>query len=150
MYYEMHERPASTRRHVRGAGPRGRAAARQQEREPGVFHDVEDVGEGHAREVVPEVGAIGLRLTQFPQILKTYDITAARMQQEAMGRGCRIATISFNGPTHDAARRAEVVASAKTAMNFLKEFGAAHLVVFSPNRSMRAKPRSAPCANARF
>ncbi len=86
-------------------------------------------------DVMKDTGFIGLRLTQFPQILKTYDITAARMQQEAAKRGCRIVTISFNGPTHDPSRRAEVIANAKAAMNFLKEFGANHLVVFSPNRS---------------
>jgi sugar phosphate isomerase/epimerase len=86
-------------------------------------------------DVMKDTGFIGIRLTQFPQILKTYDITAARMQAEASKRGCQIVTISFNGPTHDPARRSEVVASAKTAMNFLKEFGANHLVVFPPNRN---------------
>jgi inosose dehydratase len=91
-------------------------------------------------DVMKDTGFIGLRLTQFPQILKTYDITAARMQKEAEKRGCRIVTISFNGPTHDPARRAEVVASARAAMTFLKEFGASHLVVFSPNRSNAAAP----------
>jgi sugar phosphate isomerase/epimerase len=85
-------------------------------------------------DVMRDTGFIGLRVTQFPQILKTYDITAAEMQREAAKRGCHIVTISFNGPTHDPARRAEVVANAKTAMGFLKEFGANHLVVFSPNR----------------
>jgi sugar phosphate isomerase/epimerase len=88
-------------------------------------------------DVMKDTGFIGIRLTQFPQILKTYDITAAQMQKEASKRGCEIVTISFNGPTHDPARRAEVVASAKVAMNFLKEFGANHLVVFPPNRSNR-------------
>ena len=91
-------------------------------------------------DVMKDTGFIGLRLTQFPQILKTYDITAAGMQKEAEKRGCRIVTISFNGPTHDPARRAEVLASARTAMTFLKEFGASHLVVFSPNRSNAAAP----------
>ena len=86
-------------------------------------------------DVMKDTGFIGIRLTQFPQILKTYDITASRMQAEASKRGCQIVTISFNGPTHDPARRAEVVANAKTAMNFLKDFGANHLVVFPPNRS---------------
>jgi sugar phosphate isomerase/epimerase len=86
-------------------------------------------------DVMKDSGFIGIRLTQFPQILKTYDITAARMQAEALKRGCQIITISFNGPTHDPARRSEVIASAKTAMNFLKDFGANHLVVFPPNRS---------------
>ena len=56
------------------------------------------------------------------------------MQKELSKRGCHIITISFNGPAHDPAR-AEVIAGAKTAMTFLKEFGANHLVVFSPNRT---------------
>jgi sugar phosphate isomerase/epimerase len=91
-------------------------------------------------DVMRDTGFIGLRLTQFPQILQTYGITAAQMQREAEKRGCRIVTISFNGATHDPAKRAEVVASARTAMTFLKEFGANHLVVFSPNRRFAAAP----------
>src|SRR6202050_5669532 len=67
-------------------------------------------------DVMKDTGFIGIRLTQFPQILKTYDISAARMQAEASKRGSLIVTISSNGPTHDPARRSEVVASAKTAM----------------------------------
>jgi sugar phosphate isomerase/epimerase len=86
-------------------------------------------------DVMKDTGFIGIRLTQFPKILKTYDITAAQMQKEASKRGCQIITISFNGPTYDQARCSEVVASAKTAMNFLKDFGANHLVVFPPNRA---------------
>jgi len=91
-------------------------------------------------DVMKDTGFIGLRVTQFPQILNTYGITAAQMQQEASKRGCSIVTISFNGPTHDPARRSEVIANARTAMNFLKEFGARHLVVFSPNRRDGAAP----------
>src|SRR5689334_9064787 len=64
-------------------------------------------------DVMKDTGFIGLRLTQFPQILKTYDVTAEQMRKEADRRGCRIVTISFNGPTHDPARRGEVIASAK-------------------------------------
>ena len=86
-------------------------------------------------DVMRDTGFIGLRLTQFPQILKTYGITAAQMEKEASKRDCRIVTISFNGPAHDASKRSEVVASARTAMNFLKDFGASHLVVFPPNRT---------------
>src|SRR5215469_18560743 len=67
-------------------------------------------------DVMKDTGFIGLRVTQFPQILKTYDITAEQMRKEADKRGCHIITISFNGPTHDASRRAEVLASARTAM----------------------------------
>src|SRR5205807_3293556 len=73
-------------------------------------------------DVMKDTGFIGLRLTQFPQILKTYDITAAQMEKEASRRGCKIVTISFNGPTQDPARRGETIANAKAAMTFLKEF----------------------------
>src|SRR5262252_4849425 len=58
-------------------------------------------------DVMRDTGFIGLRLTQFPQILKTYDVTAAQMQKEASKRGCQIVTISFNGPTHDPSKRSE-------------------------------------------
>lgn len=91
-------------------------------------------------DVMKDTGFIGLRVTQFPQILKTYNITAAQMAQEAAKRGCQIVTISFSPPSHDAARRAEIIASAKTAMTFLQTFGASRLVVFSPNRANAAKP----------
>ena len=91
-------------------------------------------------DVMRDTGFIGLRLTQFPEILKTYDITSAQMQREAEKRACRIVTISFNGATHDPAKRAEVVASARAAMTFLKDFGASHLVVFPPNRRFGAAP----------
>ena len=76
-----------------------------------------------------------LTLMRQGQILKTYNITAPDLRKEATKRGCHIITISYNGPAHDPARRAEVISGAKTAMTFLKEFGANHLVVFSPNRT---------------
>lgn len=90
--------------------------------------------------VMRDTGFIGLRLTQFPQILKTYNISAKQMQDEASKRGCQIVTISFNGPAHDPARRAEIVTNARAAMEFLKDFGARHLVVFSPNRANGRTP----------
>ena len=86
-------------------------------------------------DVMRDTGFIGIRLTQFPQILKTYDITAASLEKEVNKRNLHIVTISFNAPLHDPARRAEVVSSARQAMTFLKSFGANLLVVFSPNRS---------------
>jgi sugar phosphate isomerase/epimerase len=91
-------------------------------------------------DVMKDTGFTDLRVTQFPQILQKYNITSAQMAQEASKRGCRIVTISFSPPSHDPARRAEVIANAKTAMTFLKEFGASHLVVFSPNRANAATP----------
>src|SRR3954452_2365897 len=64
------------------------------------------------------------------------------MQKEAQNKGCQIRLISFNVAAHDPAKRAEAVASAKTAMTFLKEFGANHLVVFSPNRRFASAPKA--------
>ena len=61
------------------------------------------------------------------------------MRKEASRRGCHIVTISFNGPAHDPASRSDVIAKARIAMNFLKEFEAHHLVVFSPNRADAAR-----------
>lgn len=85
-------------------------------------------------DVMKDTGFIGARITQFPQILNTYNITAAQMQAECVKRGVQIITISFSGPAHIAARRAELIDNAKKAMTFLKEFGAERLVVFSPGR----------------
>ena len=86
-------------------------------------------------DVMKDTGFIGIRMTQFPAILKTYNITVPELQKELAKRGCQIITISFNGATHDPAKRAEVLTAARTAMTFLKEFDAKHLVVFSPNRT---------------
>src|SRR5437868_1909233 len=91
-------------------------------------------------DIMKDTGHIGIRLTQFPQILKKYDITATQMRAECEKRGCHVITISFNGATHDPARHKDVVASAKTAMTFLKDFDAHHLVVFPPNRSNLTEP----------
>src|ERR1700674_2761298 len=86
-------------------------------------------------DVMRDTGFIGARLTQFPQILQTYNLTLSDMEREVSRRSLRVITISFNGPTHDPARRGEVLASARGAMEFLKTFGADRLVVFSPARS---------------
>lgn len=91
-------------------------------------------------DVMKDTGFIGIRVTQFPKILQTYDITAAQMKSEAEKRGLHIITISFNGPAHDPAQRSAYVASAKVAMNFLKGFDAKLLVVFPPNRSNLTEP----------
>ena len=85
-------------------------------------------------DVMRDTGFIGIRLTGFPGILKTYDTTAAQMEREVSKRGCQVVTISFNGPAHDRAQHAKVIADAKAAMSFLKGFGAKDLVVFSPSR----------------
>ena len=86
-------------------------------------------------DIMRDTGFIGIRLTHFPQILKDYDITQQVMQREVSRRGLRVITISFNAPAHDPERRSQVIGDAKTAMAFLKDFGADRLVVFSPGRS---------------
>src|SRR5260370_14782247 len=93
-----------------------------------------------------DTGFIGIRLTQFPGILTKYGITPAQLEKEVSKRNLQIVTISFNGPTHDPSQLAKVLADARTAMNFLKNFGAHHLVVFSPSR--RAKGADSPDAFA--
>src|SRR5690242_1693663 len=85
-------------------------------------------------DVMRDTGFIGIRLTQFPGILKTYGITAAQLQTEVEKRGLSVVTVSFNGPTRDESQRKNVLAAAHDAMEFLRDFGAAHLVVFSPRR----------------
>ncbi|HZL57871.1 MAG TPA: TIM barrel protein [Bryobacteraceae bacterium] len=86
-------------------------------------------------DVMKDTGFIGVRVTQFPQILKKYDITTEQLRKEVDKRGLRVITISFNGPAHDAAQRGKMFTDARTAMNFLKNFDANLLVVFSPNRT---------------
>lgn len=85
-------------------------------------------------DVMRDTGFIGVRMTQFPAILDTYGLTVAQMQKEFEKRGLHVATISFNGPAQDPALQKKVLADARQAMDFLKIFGARHLVVFSPGR----------------
>ena len=85
-------------------------------------------------DVMRDTGFIGVRLTGFPGILKTYDITAAQMEKECSKRNVHVVTISFGGPAHDPAQEKKVLENTKVAINFLKNFGAKHLVVFSPSR----------------
>jgi sugar phosphate isomerase/epimerase len=87
-------------------------------------------------DVMRDTGFIGLRVTQFPKFLETYDITQPQMEKEVSKRGLQVVTISFNGPAQDASKQKEVIESARQAMTFLKEFGASRLVVFSPNRKL--------------
>ncbi len=87
-------------------------------------------------DVMRDTGFIGIRLTQFPQILTTYNMTRAEMEREVSKRNLHVITISFNAAAHDATRRPEILASAKRAIEYLQGFGADKLVVFSPNRNV--------------
>ncbi len=91
-------------------------------------------------DIMKDTGFVGVRVTQFPQILKKYDITTEQLRKDVDKRGLNVITISFNGPAHDAAQRDTFFANAKVAMNFLKNFDAKLLVVFSPNRTNLSEP----------
>ena len=87
-------------------------------------------------EVMKETGFIGVRLASFPRILSDYHLTSAQMIREISKRNLHVVTISWNGPLHDPAQRQAVLDSARNAMKFLADFGASHLVVFSPSRNL--------------
>lgn len=87
-------------------------------------------------EVMQETGFIGVRLASFPRILSDYHLTPAQMLSEVSKRNLYVVTISWNGALHDPSQRQAVLSSARDAMKFLADFGANHLVVFSPNRNL--------------
>ena len=86
-------------------------------------------------DVMKDTGFIGVRMTQFPGILDKYKLTVAQLQSEMEKRGLHVATISFNGQSQDPAQQKKVLADARQAIEFLKIFGADHLVVFPPSRT---------------
>ena len=90
-------------------------------------------------DVMKDTGFIGVRLTGYPGILKTYNLTASQLEKEISKRNLSVVTISFGGPVNNASKHKEVIAKAREAMNFLKGFGASHLVVFPPDRSLRGQ-----------
>jgi inosose dehydratase len=83
-----------------------------------------------------DTGFIGARLTQFPRILDTYNLTPTRLHKEMDKRGLHIVTISFNGAFQDSSARPAIFTNARAAMEFLRDFGARDLVVFSPSRKL--------------
>jgi inosose dehydratase len=86
-------------------------------------------------DVMKETGFIGVRLAGFPAILDQYELTAGQMQSEVSKRNLHVVTISWGGALEDPLQRQQVLESARTAMKFLADCGANHLVVFSPNRT---------------
>jgi inosose dehydratase len=86
-------------------------------------------------DVMKDTGFPGIRITNFPGILKKYDITPAQMLAEVSKRNLNVVTISWNGPLEDPTARQQALDSARNAMKFLADFGANHLVVFSPSRT---------------
>ncbi len=94
---------------------------------PGPFTDMLDV--------MKETGFIGMRVTGFPRSMERYGLTQAQMQSEFSKRNLHVVTISWNGRLQDPAARQQDLDSARSAMKFLADFGANHLVVFSPSRN---------------
>lgn len=86
-------------------------------------------------DIMKETGFTGIRLTGFPGILKRYGLTQTQMHREVSKRGLRVVTISWGGALCDPARRRQVLESARSTIKFLADFGANHLVVFSPGRT---------------
>ncbi len=97
-------------------------------------------------DVMRDTGFKGMRLTQYPQILQKYEITAEQIEKEMSSRGLQMVTISFNGATDDPAQQPEILKRARAAMDFLRQFGARHLVVFSPRRGKGAEAFASMCA----
>lgn len=85
-------------------------------------------------DVMRDTGFIGVRLTGFPGILKTYSLTTGELEREVSKRNLKVVTISFGGPVNDPSQHGKIVENAKEAMRFLQNFGARHLVVFPPGR----------------
>jgi inosose dehydratase len=85
-------------------------------------------------DVMRDTGFIGVRLTGYPGILKTYKLTSAELAREVAKRNLQVVTISFGGRVDDPSQHKTVVEKAREAMRFLQEFGAKYLVVFPPGR----------------
>src|SRR3954452_3028155 len=52
-------------------------------------------------DVMRDTGFIGVRLTGYPGILKTYSMTPSQLEREISKRKLHVATISFGGPVND-------------------------------------------------
>ncbi|HUD22260.1 MAG TPA: sugar phosphate isomerase/epimerase [Acidobacteriaceae bacterium] len=93
-------------------------------------------------DVMSATGFPGIRLANFPGCLNKFGMTAAQLQTEMSKRKLNVVTISWNSLSVDPAMRQQTLDSAREAMKFLADFGASHLVVFSPglNRGGTAAP----------
>src|SRR5947208_15724383 len=66
-------------------------------------------------DMMRDTGFIGVRLTGFPGILKTYDITAAQMEKECSKRNVHVVSISCGGRAQDPAQQQRCVGDARAA-----------------------------------
>ena len=86
-------------------------------------------------DLMTETGFIGVRFDGFQHVLDRYQLTASQLQHEVAKRNLSIVSVSWGGPLEDPGQRQRVLDSAREAMTFLADFGANHLVVFSPKRT---------------
>lgn len=97
-------------------------------------------------DIMRDTGFIGIRLTQFPQILTKYNITGDQMEAEVNKRHLHVITVSFSSPPADKPEQHDqIIVRAKEAMTYLKRFGANHLVVFSPRRGQTPETFEIAC-----
>src|SRR3954454_10509364 len=66
-------------------------------------------------DVMKDTGFPGVRLTGYPGILKTYNITASQLEKEVSKRSLLIESISFGGAVNAPAQHKAVVEKAKEA-----------------------------------
>jgi len=85
-------------------------------------------------DVMAATGFPGIRMTGFPGSLTKYGLTVDGLLAEMTRRKLNVVTLSWNGALADPAQRQATLDSARAGMKFLAEFGASHLVVFSPSR----------------
>jgi len=85
-------------------------------------------------DVMAATGFPGIRMTGFPGCLTKYGLTVDGLLAEMTKRKLNVVTLSWNGALADPAQRQATLDSARAGMKFLAEFGANHLVVFSPSR----------------
>ena len=85
-------------------------------------------------DVIHDTGFDGFRMTGWPEILDRIGLTLPQLEKELARRNLSVATLSFSGPADMPSRHPEIEARARKACQFLKDFGARDLVVFSPAR----------------
>jgi inosose dehydratase len=88
-------------------------------------------------DVTRDTGFTGIRLNSYPGALERYGVTRAVLERELSRRNLQLVTVSFGGPADQPERHAEILKSARNAMEFLKSFGASDLVVFAPSRTAK-------------
>src|SRR5438270_4591833 len=64
-------------------------------------------------DVMRDTGFIGIRLTGYPGVLKTYNLTAGQLEREVSKRNLHVCTISFGGPVNDPAQHKKVVENSR-------------------------------------